>query len=169
MSIETSTPAISQDIAQVVRRAIEKHGATHEGLIPILSEINRAYGHIPAVAYAEVQRQLNVPGNQLYVSKSQLFALASFYHMLSTEPLGEHVIRFCESAPCHVMGGREVFQAVQEALQIKAGETTSDGKWSLITTSCLGTCGVGPVMLVDEDLYGNIQPEQVSEILARYQ
>jgi NADH:ubiquinone oxidoreductase subunit E len=89
--------------------------------------------------------------------------------MLSTEPLGEHVIRFCESAPCHVVGGREVFQAIQDVLEIKAGETTPDGQWSLITTSCLGTCGVGPVMLVDEDIYGNITPEQVPEILAKYQ
>ena len=164
-----TTQTIKQDIALVVQQAIEKHGASHEGLIPILSEINRAYGFIPAPAFEEVQRQLNVPGNQLYVSKSQLFALASFYQMLSTEPLGEHVIRFCESAPCHVMGGREVFQAVQTALQIKAGETTPDGQWSLITTSCLGTCGVGPVMLVDDDIYGNIRPEQVPDILAKYQ
>jgi NADH:ubiquinone oxidoreductase subunit E len=163
-----TTQIIPQDLGQVVQQAIEKHGATREGLIPILSEINRAYGYIPAPAYEEVRRQLNVPGQQLYVSKSQLFALASFYHMLSTEPLGEHVIRFCESAPCHVVGGREVFQAIQDVLQIKAGETTPDGQWSLITTSCLGTCGVGPVMLVDEDIYGNITPEQVSEILAKY-
>ena len=164
-----TTQTITQDISQVVQKAIEKHGATREGLIPILSEINRACGHIPPTAFVEVQRQLNVPGNGMYVSKSQLFALASFYHMLSTEPLGEHVVRFCESAPCHVMGGRNVFQAVQDALQIKAGETTPDGQWSLITTSCLGACGVGPVMLVDEDIYGNISPEQVPEILARYQ
>ena len=164
-----STQTITQDLGQVVQQAIEKHGATREGLIPILSEINRAYGYIPAPAYEEVRRQLNVIGQQLYVSKSQLFALASFYEMLSTEPLGEHVIRFCESAPCHVVGGREVFQAIQDALQIKAGETTPDGQWSLITTSCLGTCGVGPVMLVDEDIYGNITPEQVPEILAKYQ
>ena len=163
------TQTIPQDIDQVVRQAIERHGATREGLIPIMSEINRIYGFIPAPAYEEVQRQLNLPGHQVYVSRSQLFALASFYHMLSTQPLGEHVIRFCESAPCHVMGGREVFQAVKDALQIKPGETTSDGKWSLITTSCLGTCGVGPVMLVDDDIYGNIEPEQVTEILARYQ
>lgn len=164
-----STQTLIQDLTQVVRQAIENHGATREGLIPIMSEINRVYGYIPAPAYEEVQRQLNVPGNQMYVSKSQLFSLASFYHMLSTEPLGEHVIRFCESAPCHVMGGREVFQAVQDALQIKAGETTSDGKWSLVTTSCLGICGVGPVMLVDDDIYGNIEPGQVPEILEQYQ
>jgi len=163
-----STQSIPEGLAQVVRQAIDNHGVTREGLIPILSEINQVYGYIPAPAYKEVQHQLKASGNQLFVSQSQLFALASFYHMLSTEPLGEHVIRFCESAPCHVMGGREVFQAVQDALQITAGETTPDGQWSLITTSCLGICGVGPVMLVDEDMYGNILPEQVPDILARY-
>jgi NADH:ubiquinone oxidoreductase subunit E len=94
-----SSQTIPQDIDQVVRQAIEHHGATREGLIPIMGEINRVYGYIPAPAYEEVQRQLNVPGKQVFVSKSQLFALASFYHMLSTEPLGEHVVRFCYGRP----------------------------------------------------------------------
>jgi NADH-quinone oxidoreductase subunit E len=62
-----------------------------------------------------------------------------------------------------------VFEAVKKELQLEAGETSPDKQWSLITTSCLGVCGVGPVMQVDDDLYGNIQPEQVPEILARYQ
>jgi NADH:ubiquinone oxidoreductase subunit E len=78
------------------------------------------------------------------------------------------VIVFCESAPCHVVGGRKLRQALQEALQIKVGETTPDGKWSLVSTSCLGVCSVGPVMLVDDDMYGNLTPEQIPEILAKY-
>jgi NADH:ubiquinone oxidoreductase subunit E len=110
----------------------------------------------------EISRQLRVP-------KSQLFSVASFYQMLSTRPLGKHVIHFCESAPCHVAGGRQVWQALQQAVNLKPGETSQDGQWSLLTTSCLGVCGVGPVMTVDEDIYGNLTPGQIKEILARYQ
>lgn len=156
------------EITTVVKDAIEKHGSSRDALIPILSEINRAFGYIPAEAYAEVKRQVHMPGNDVFVSESQLYSLASFYHMLSTKPLGKHVVRFCESAPCHVMGGREVIQAVKDALGLEPGETSADNQWSLITTSCLGVCGVGPVFLVDEDIYGNVQPNQVPEIFARY-
>jgi NADH-quinone oxidoreductase subunit E len=156
-------------IHQVVAGAIEHHGATHEALIPILSEVNRVYGYIPAEAIREIRRQISSPEKAVIVSESHLFSLASFYHMLSTKPLGEHVIRFCESAPCHVVGGRELLESLQDALQIAPGETTPDQKWSLITTSCLGVCAVGPVMLVDEDIYGNVTPDQVPGILAKYQ
>jgi NADH-quinone oxidoreductase subunit E len=158
-----------QEIVSIVSSAVEKHGATYEALIPILSEVNRALGYIPREALSEVKRQVHAPNVSTFVSESQLFALASFYHMLSTEPLGKHVIRFCESAPCHVMGGREVFQALKDELQLQPGETGPDRKWSFITTSCLGICGVGPVFLVDEDIYGNVTPEQVPDILAKYE
>ena len=88
--------------------------------------------------------------------------------MFSTKPRGKHVIQFCESAPCHVVGGREVWQALKETLNLEEDETSPDGKWSLITTSCLGLCGVGPVIVIDDDAYGNVIPEQIKDILAKY-
>jgi NADH:ubiquinone oxidoreductase subunit E len=94
--------------------------------------------------------------------------VASFYHMLSTKPRGRHVIQFCESAPCHVAGGRQVWQTLQDELGLEPGQTSADGKWTLVTASCLGICGVGPVLIVDEDIYGNVGPERVPEILGRY-
>jgi NADH:ubiquinone oxidoreductase subunit E len=88
--------------------------------------------------------------------------------MLSTEPRGRHVIQFCESAPCHVAGGRQVWQKLQKELGLSKGETSPDDKWTLLTTSCLGVCGVGPVMIIDNDIYGNVTPEQVPDILENY-
>lgn len=157
-----------KNIPVIVKEAIEKHGSNSDALIPILSEVNQAFGYIPAQAISEMKHQLKLSDQQIHISESQLFSVASFYHMLSVTPRGRHVIRFCESAPCHVMGGRELFQAVKDALKLEPGQTTVDNKWSFITTSCLGVCGVGPVLLVDEDIYGNVKPEQVPEILARY-
>jgi NADH:ubiquinone oxidoreductase subunit E len=133
-----------------------------------LSEVNKVFGYIPAEAFIEVKRQFHDSQDHVFVSEGQLFGMASFYHMLSTRPLGKHVVRFCESAPCHVMGGRELITSLQDALKLSPGETSPDGQWSLITTSCLGVCGVGPVILIDEDIYGNVRPDQVTEILARY-
>jgi NADH-quinone oxidoreductase subunit E len=162
-------PTIERELSAIVSEAIEKHGAKRDALIPILSEINRALGYIPAEAFQEVHQQLNTPTDQVYVSKGQLFGLASFYDMLSTKPRGRHVIKFCENAPCHIVGGKAVWDSLCEALELQNGETTPDKKWTLVTTSCLGLCSVGPVVLIDDDLYGNVSPDQIDGILERYE
>ncbi|HVN54864.1 MAG TPA: NADH-quinone oxidoreductase subunit NuoE [Anaerolineaceae bacterium] len=150
-----------EKIRTTVYAVIERCGATQDELIPILSEINHKLGYLPAEALDEISHLLKVP-------KSQVFSVASFYRMLSTKPRGTHVVQFCESAPCHVVGGREVWEELQDQLHLQSGETTRDGCWTLVTTSCLGICGVGPVIMVDEDVYGNVTPAQVKDILARY-
>lgn len=150
-----------KQVKEAVNAAIQRYGATSDELIPILNEVNRAIGYLPGEALDEISRQLKLP-------KSQLFSVASFYRMLSTKPRGRHVIQFCENAPCHVAGGREVWQALTDELHLKDEETSADGKWSLVTTSCLGICGVGPVMVIDDDIFGNVDPKQVPSILARY-
>jgi NADH:ubiquinone oxidoreductase subunit E len=105
----------------------------------------------------------------MFLADSHLFSVASFYQMFSLKKLGRHVIRFCVSAPCHVMGGRPALNVIRDELGIGFGETTADKKWSLIETSCLGICGVGPVCIVDGDVYGNLTPERMHEILMRYE
>ena len=151
-----------QLIEEAVNSAIKKYGESREELIPILNHVNRLLGYLPSKSLEKISDRLKSP-------RSNLFSVASFYQMLSTKPRGEHVIQFCESAPCHVVGGREVWQALQDTLQIQDGETTSDGKWTLITTSCLGLCGVGPVIVIDDDAYGNVTPDQIKSILTRYE
>ena len=146
---------------QIVRDTVTHHGASRDELIPILNDLNRHLGYLSGETLNEVSRLIGV-------SRSQLFGVASFYQMLSTKPMGEHVIQFCESAPCHVVGGRKLWQALYDELHLKAGETSADGKWSLAPVSCLGVCAVGPVLVIDDDMYGNVDPEQLSDILARY-
>lgn len=158
MIIETKT---DQDTNAVVREVVNQYGAEKAELVPILNEINRRLGYLSSETLQEISILLRTP-------KSQLFSVATFYNMLSTKKQGKHVIHFCESAPCHVVGGREIWRTLQETLYIEPGDTTPDGKWTLVTTSCLGVCGVGPVIIVDEDIYGNVTPEQVPDILARY-
>lgn len=157
----TIEPKDGKVVLDAVQTAVDRYGASQDELIPILNDVNREIGYLPGEALDELSRLLKVP-------KSQLFSVASFYRLLSTKPRGEHVLQFCESAPCHVAGGREVWLAIKEALKINENETTPDGKWTLITTSCLGVCGVGPVMMIDDDVIGNVDPKQVPEILARY-
>jgi NADH:ubiquinone oxidoreductase subunit E len=150
-----------KDVHAVVQQAVSRHGATPDGLIPVLSEVNQALGYLPPEALDEIGRQVRVPN-------SRVFSVASFYRMLSTKPRGRHVVQFCENAPCHVVGGRAVWRALREQLGLASGETSADGRWTLLTTSCLGICAVGPVVVIDGDIYGNVNAAQLPDILARY-
>lgn len=150
-----------QDVRKLVRTFVEEMGHEKAELIPILQKINDDLGYISDDAITELSQLMNIPTSHIY-------SVATFYRMLSTEPRGRHVIQFCESAPCHVAGGRLVWQKLQRELGLENGETSPDDKWTLLTTSCLGVCGVGPVMIIDNDLYGNVTPEQVPDILGNY-
>lgn len=163
-----TAPTIEQNIVSVVQAAIEKHGNSRDAMIPVLTEINRVFGYVSREAIREVRKQLHDPTRQVHIAESQLYGLASFYDMLSTKPRGRHVIKFCENAPCHVVGGKAIWDSLKEKLGINNGETTPDNKWTLVTTSCLGLCSVGPVLLIDDDMYGNVTPEQIPDILERY-
>ena len=158
MSVEVKE---RQEVRKAVRTLVKEQGHEKAELIPILQNINSKFGYISDDAIQELSEQMNIPSSHIY-------SVATFYRMLSTEPRGRHVIQFCESAPCHVAGGRLVWQKLKEELGIAKGETSEDEKWTLLTTSCLGVCGVGPVMVVDNNIYGNVTPEQVSDILSNY-
>lgn len=150
-----------KDVHTVVQQAVSRHGAAPDGLIPVLSEVNQALSYLPEEALDEIGRQMRLPS-------SRVFSVASFYRMLSTKSRGRHVVQFCENAPCHVVGGREVWRALKEQLQLAPGETSADGRWTLLTTSCLGVCAVGPVVVIDGNIYGNVDAAQLPDILARY-
>jgi NADH-quinone oxidoreductase subunit E len=149
------------DVLAVVHKAVEHYGVSHESVIPILSEVNHALGYLPVDAMTEICRLLQLPASNAH-------AIATFYSLLSTHPQGQHVIRFCDNAPCHVVGGRRVWQALQDTLRLSEGQTSPDGKWTLGSTSCIGLCSVGPVLVIDDDVYGNVDAGQVPGILAKY-
>lgn len=152
----------AQDVHELVQKLVTEKGHEKAELIPILQEINSELGYISDEAIRELGERMNIPASHIY-------SVATFYRMLSTEPRGRHVIQFCESAPCHVAGGRLVWQKLKEELGLSNGETSEDEKWTLLTTSCLGVCGVGPVLVVDHNIYGNVTPEQVPGILSDYE
>jgi len=156
------------ELDQIIQAAVKQHGGGREAIIPVMSEVNRTCGYIPVEALAKIRRLINAPEEGVFLADSHLFAIASFYQMFSLKQLGKHVIRYCESAPCHVVGGRQVIQALKDHLGIEPGETSDDRRWTLLQTSCLGVCAVGPVLLVDGDIYGNVSPERIPTILAKY-
>jgi NADH-quinone oxidoreductase subunit E len=151
-----------RDYIETANGAVDMYHEKKEELIPILMKVNQDIGFIPKEAMDVISSRMKIPPSQLY-------SVASFYHMLSTKKTGRHVIKYCKSAPCHVAGGKKVIDALMSELELSAGETSRDGKWTLVETSCLGVCAVGPVIMVDEDIYGNMTPDQIPDILAKYE
>ena len=146
-----------------VRLIAEKQKDQPGALIPVLHEAQRIMdNHLSEESLKAIAAGLNIP-------LAKVYGVATFYSMFSIKPRGQHVIRMCESAPCHINGAHEVIEAFQKELGIKVGETTSDGKFTLEFSACLGICGVAPAVMVNDDMYGNLTPEKVQEVISRYQ
>lgn len=150
-----------EEVLAVTDKIVDVHHADQEALVEILREVNDKSGHLTRAQLERIAERVALP-------LSKVYSVASFYSLISLQPLGAHVVRFCEDAPCHVVGGQAVWEALEHELGIPFGETTLDGQWSLLATSCIGACAVGPVMTIDGDIYGNLTPEKVREIIARY-
>lgn len=99
------------------------------------------------------------------LSIGELYGVATFYHFLSTRPQGRNVIRVCKSIPCYLNRSQLVIEAVQAELGIVPGETTLDGRFTLQLTNCIGACDQAPAMLLNHDLYGNLTPDKIAQIL----
>lgn len=102
----------------------------------------------------------------LGLAYSYVYGVATFYTMFSLEPRGRFVIRFCQSPPCQLLGAGTVSIELKKVLGINYNETTADGLFTLEMSSCLGVCGVAPAMMVNQEVYGNLTPERIAEIIA---
>ena len=149
---------LKQEISLILQQTKRDRG----DLIPILHKITQRFGYISSQALYEISDQTSIP-------LAEVFSVATFYRMLQTQQRGRHVILFCESLPCHVVGGRELLQAIKTELQLEPGQTSQDQKWTLLTTSCLGVCNFGPVISIDGNIHGNLTPESLPEILNKYE
>ena len=104
----------------------------------------------------------------LGLTVEELDGLATMYDLIFRQPVGRHVIRLCDSVSCWIVGYEDLRAHLLERLGLGLGETTADGRFTLVPTACLGACDLAPVMMIDEDLYGNLTAEKIDEILAQY-
>jgi NADH-quinone oxidoreductase subunit E len=104
----------------------------------------------------------------LEMTPDEVDAIATFYNMIFREPVGRHVVGLCDSVSCWIMGYDNLLDYVRGKLGIEPGETTPDGRFTLLPVCCLGACDLAPVMKIDGDLHGHLTPEKIDEILERY-
>ncbi|CCC57853.1 MULTISPECIES: NADH-quinone oxidoreductase subunit NuoE [Caloramator] len=143
------------------KEVIQKYKDVKGGLIPVLHQIQNIYGYLPEDVLKIVSQELNVP-------MSEIYGVASFYSYFSLEPKGEHIIRVCLGTACYVKGAQGLIDRLSKELGIEVGKTTADGKFTLEATRCLGACGLAPVMVIGEKVYGRLTPEDIPNILKEY-
>lgn len=126
-----------------------------DALLEVLNTAQETFGYLSEDLLIYVSRQLNVP-------MSRVYGVATFYHMFTFTPLGEHNSIICTGTACHVKGSNRIVQALADAFGINAGETTPDGLFSLTTARCLGSCGLAPVVVLDGEVLGKATAESVA-------
>ena len=139
-----------------------KYTPDKDNLIYILHEIQDTHPqhYISTEAVQAVSEYLNVPPNHIY-------GVLTFYTMYSTQPRGNNIIRLCESPPCYIKGSENILRKLKTLLGVETGETTKDGAFTLELCACLGVCGNAPVMMINNDVYGDLTEEKVEEIIAK--
>ena len=144
-----------------VEQIIDKYSAQQRALIQLLLDLQSECNWISKEAIMRISERLQIP-------LSQIYRVASFYKAMSLTPRGKYIVSVCLGTACHVRGGPRVIDKVEEALEIKTGETTDDMKFSLERVNCLGCCALGPVMMVNSNYHGKLTTAKVKEILESY-
>jgi NADH-quinone oxidoreductase subunit E len=146
-----------------VLKIMEAYGNDSQQLIAVLLDIQEASGK-----NVVEQKWSILTSKVLDVPLSKIYDILTFYAMFSTTPRGEHVVEICQSTPCHFSAAEQVVGWFEEALGVKVGNTTSDGRFTLFRTSCVGACDVGPVAKIGDDVFGNLTLEKVKTLVKSY-
>ena len=151
------TPEQEKQLRAVIAELKDEKGS----LMPILQKAQDIYGYLPYEVQKIISDVMNVPIEKIY-------GIVTFYAQFSLYPKGKYKISVCLGTACYVKGSGDIYDKLIEKLGIQGGECTPDGKYSLEACRCVGACGLAPVMLVDDDVYGKLKPEQVAGIIDSY-
>lgn len=129
-------------------------------LIPVLQSIQEEFGYLPGEAMKHAARFLKIP-------ESTVFGVASFYSQFRFSPAGKHIIKVCHGTACHVANAGEITEKLETRLKIKDGETSDDGLFTLESVACVGCCSLAPLIMVDDEVYGKLDPVKAARIVSR--
>ena len=147
-----------EQLMSVIAQYKDQAGA----LIPVLHQAQEIYGYLPIEVQTMIADGLGVP-------LAEVYGVVTFYTQFSLNPKGEYKIGVCLGTACYVKGSGDILDKFKELLKIDVDGCTSDGKFSLEATRCIGACGLAPVFTINEDVYGRITTDDVAGILAKYQ
>jgi NADP-reducing hydrogenase subunit HndA len=154
--------ALKQTQVDKIREICQSFNNEPGELINVLHRTQHEFGYLPA----EVQE---VVAGELNVAIAKVYGVVTFYHFFTMIPMGKHPISICTGTACYVRGAEKVLEEFKKSLNIQVGEKTADGKFSLSCLRCVGACGLAPVVMIGEKVYGRVAPEGVKDILKEYE
>lgn len=149
---------VSDEKRKELQKEIKKHLQKPGPLMPILHEAQRIFGCIPL----EVQK---IVSEGTGITIAEINGVVTFYSSFTLHPKGEHILGVCLGTPCYVRGAQTILDAVIDELGVEVGQTTKDGKFTLEAIRCIGTCGMAPVMSLDEDVFGEVNVTKAKKII----
>ncbi|HHU84439.1 MAG TPA: NAD(P)H-dependent oxidoreductase subunit E [Clostridiales bacterium] len=144
-----------------LKAVIAKNAGDSSMLMHVMQEAQEIYGYLPF----EVQVMI---AEGMKISLEKVYGVSTFYSQFSLAPKGRYNISVCLGTACYVKGAQEILDKIVEILGIESGECTLDGKFSIEACRCIGACGLAPVMTINDDVYGNLTPDMIPGILAKY-
>ena len=139
---------MEEKLKKEMQEIMLQYTESKDNLIPILNEVQMKYGYIPQTAQKEISEYLNIP-------MAEIYGVITFYFRFTLKPKGKYAISVCLGTACFVKGSEKLMERLKQRLKIEEGETTPDGKFSIDSTRCVGTCGIAPVFTVNGEVYGN--------------
>ncbi|MCX7922151.1 MAG: NADH-quinone oxidoreductase subunit NuoE [Clostridia bacterium] len=146
---------------QKLQEIIAKYKDTRGALIPVLHEAQEVYGYLPMSVQKKISEGLNLP-------LSEIYGVVTFYTQFSLKPKGRFKVNICMGTACYVKGSGQILDKFKEKLGIDVGECTEDGKFSLDACRCIGACGLAPVIMINDDVHGRLDPDDVEGVLEKY-
>ena len=147
-----------QSDLSLIEKTLEKYGNIPGSLITILQHAQEIYGYLPADVLIHISERTGT-------KQATIFGVATFYSQFRLEPVGKNLILLCQGTACHVNGSKSIETAICDHLGISDGETTNDGLFTLKNVACLGCCSLSPVMMINDETYGNLTDEAAVKIL----
>jgi len=145
-----------------VREIVSKYRQESGALIPVLQDAQEAFGYLPEHVLQAISKELKVP-------LSNIYGVVTFYAQFHLKRRGKNIVRCCLGTACYVKGAKEIIGTIKSELKLKPGEgTTPDYRFTLEIVRCIGTCFLAPVIMINNDYYGNLSPNQVPGVLSLY-
>jgi NADH:ubiquinone oxidoreductase subunit E len=152
----------SEEQIKQLDELIETYGKKDGGLIPLLEKAQDLLGYLPESVQQRIADKTDISPNRIY-------GVITFYSFFTMEPRAKHRIQLCMGTACYVKGAEEIMKKLEKNYNVKMGESTKDGRFTFEKARCLGACGLAPVMVIDDKVYGKVNIDEIDDILSQYE
>jgi len=152
---------LSERTIALIKEVCASFGNQGSELINVLHQVQNKLGYLPAEVQEVISKELNI-------SVAKVYGVVTFYSFFTMIPMGEFPISICMGTACYVRGSEQVLDEFKRQLKVEVGQSTPDGKFSLNCLRCVGACGLAPVVMVGEKVFGRVSPQQVKNIISEY-